>query len=513
MKRKIALPIIIFTLGIQAIAACTDTARSTKPGLEGIYPVDPFFEEYYDQLGGKEIFGPAISPMFQQNGSRYQYTVAGLLMHDPTSFDSQTFQLASLGVELGIYEFPSPQSDSLMGRYINGHTVYPEFEDLIDRIGGIEVVGNPLTEVRLNEEKQRFEQYFENIGFYQIVDDPDKSVYLLAYGAWMCNQSCSYSAPKNGLIELPFRKATTFIKFVKELGTDYTGFALTEPFLATDGNLEQIFENVVLISNPEYPDVIFLRPLPELLGISPDPLEAPVDDPNFDFYTIQDGLGYNVPKRFNHYLAARGGMQVAGPPITRPNILEEKNLVQCFTQICLEEKTDSIGVLRIHPVALGYQYRENYFQSATDQPAANAYQEISIQVWETFPMVSPDKEQEIGVGVYSGNEPLANVQPELLLTMPDGREISFELPFTGENGETHLRLKPIRSQNGTLIPYQVCLSDPTSKRFCVQDSYLIWDTTTLDKPNVQYLPAIYNYIVNQVDLMATKIIYLPLVVR
>ncbi len=59
--------------------------------------------------------------------------------------------------------------------------------------------------------------------------------------------------------------------------------------------------------------------------------------------------------------------------------------------------------------------------------------------------------------------------------MPDGSQKPYVMPPTGADGQTHLSLPPAQAQNGTLIPYQVCLTSNIEKRVCVKDNYLIWN--------------------------------------
>jgi len=62
------------------------------------------------------------------------------------------------------------------------------------------------------------------------------------------------------------RKVMPFLKEVAWLGLDFTGYARSEPTIMPDGSLEQVYDNVVLVINPEYPDKVYLLPLAERLG-------------------------------------------------------------------------------------------------------------------------------------------------------------------------------------------------------------------------------------------------------
>jgi hypothetical protein len=50
----------------------------------------------------------------------------------------------------------------------------------------------------------------------------------------------------------------------------------------------------------------------------------------------------------------------------------------------------------------------------------------------------------------------------------------FFFPATSEDGIAAVLLPPITARNGTLVPYEVCLQNVDSSRFCTGDEFLIW---------------------------------------
>ena len=66
------------------------------------------------------------------------------------------------------------------------------------------------------------------------------------------------------------------------------------------------------------------------------------------------------------------------------------------------------------------------------------------------------------------------IEPILVVSLPDGKQVSYYFPPTGIDGKTTETLDPIPAQNGTLIPYKVCLSTPSKDLFCVKESFVIW---------------------------------------
>jgi len=504
MNRKFILGLLLLIFSY-LVTACIDNAEADRNAYQTEFPVAKVFEDFYNDLGGRATLGPAISPLHQVGEVSYQYSLTTLMVYDNAS---KQYSLAALGRDMAIQEKPFYIPDSSKGVLSNGYYIYPSFIKMYEKIGGSKIVGLPLTNVRFNEQYHRYEQYFENLGFYQMADDPDGQVYLLAYGYWRCAKHCSYSTPLNARIDIPIKKAAPFVKFLGLVGSDYTGFALTEPYLASDGKLEQVFEHLVMIADPADPEHVYLRPLPEIVGIKHDPLERVFSEPGFYFFPIEGDLGYNIPERFMDVIKARGGLKISGPPISRAQKNHQNMTVQCFKYLCLEEGQDPYNKTRITPQSLGYVYREQIFNDNHKDQGIGEYQEISIHLNKRYPMISSEGEQEIIVWVFLGDKPLSNVEPILVVNAPDQTSISLSMPPTGENGESRIQLPVIIAKNGTLIPFEVCLSLPDTQKFCGRDSYLIWDTGDTQKHSRQFLPVIIQEANLQVEL-----VFLPVIIR
>jgi hypothetical protein len=457
------------------MAACADQDDDHLP--QGAYEVDPILEKYYEQLGGMDVLGPAISPIFERDGTIYQYTHGGLLVYDRNLPAGNNHYLAPLGRDMNLYEMPISEPEEMNGRYVDGHVIDEQFLPLYDRLGGKEVVGKPLTDAHLNTEKKRYEQYFENLGFYWIDGDSPENVQLLSYGAWKCDRHCRHTPPLNSIINLPSQSAEPFVKAVGTLGLDFTGFALTGPYIAPNGSLEQVYENVVLVANLDHPENVSLLPLPGRVGVIGDALMPPSDADDVVFYAEQGEMGYNVPKEFLDYIEAHRGLEFSGRPITQVHHLDQQTFRQCFENICLRGSIDNQGETQIAPESLGLRYRDLFYrpQVRAGTPEGGFETDITVQIWEAYPMVSSDMEQEIGVIVYSGDAPLSNVSPTLELTVPGGDRYSYPMPATDYKGESKLSLEPLEAGNGTLIPYKVCVTTGLGQAFCIMDSFLIWN--------------------------------------
>lgn len=509
--------LVVSILLLAFLAACGIGKNDNLASMEGTYPVDPLFRKFYQQVGGRETLGPAITPIFEHESIFYQYTIGALMMYDPQYSSDQRFRLAPLGLDMGVYEVPVPIPDQVNGRYVDGHVIDEKFVPLYERMGGRSVVGKPLTEVYKNADKNRYEQYFENIGFYWIEGDASDAVYLLAYGAWKCEKYCRASAPENSSIQLPSRFAEPFVKTVARLGLDFTGLALTPPYLAPEGQLEQTYENIVLVIHPSQPEIVRLLPVPERVGIERDVLMPALREPDLYFYPYEEELGYNIPASFMEYIQAHAGIDFVGIPLTQMIQLDDGTFQQCFVNLCLQGQRGPNGSIEVSPLPLGEKYRDLFYDAQASVFDAEAALDITIQIWEGFPMVSPNQKQEIGVVIYGNGRPLSDLEPVLELSLPDSVRKSYTLPPTDEKGETQLILDPLEADNGTLVPYKVCLSTQNEQMFCVMDSYLIWKadyiTVNPETPDeyMSYFPFVLkNYQVYIPAVLENFTIYLPL---
>jgi len=506
MKLLQKLTWLLTFMTLLLVAACTQAGGGEPvPTREGIYPIDPLFGEFYERLGGQSVLGPPITPAFPDDGKIFQYTSNVLIQFDPQAPVGQEISLAPLGRELGVYEMPVTPPDDPGVVYLEGHVIFDKFVPLFQNLGGKAVVGKPLTEVHKRIDRNRYEQYFENAGFYWIEGDASDAVYLLAYGDWKCDRACRYAPNRNSLVNFPRQRAEPFMRSVARLGLDFTGYMLTEPYISADGRVEQIYEKIVLTFNPEYPENVSLLSLPEKLGIEPEDPEPPTSENGMVFIPTQEGMGFNVPDVFMEFIESHGGIVLIGEPITRLERLGDGGYKQCFRNLCLQGEPAQSGEIIVRVSPLGEQYRELIHQSSIEVSGSQEPLDITVQIWESYPMIAPDQQQEIGVNVMANNMPLENVVPELVLTMPDGSEKTYLLPPTDGNGETTLQIEPFEAANGTLVPYKVCVGAQTDRKFCIMDSYLIWKADYIEvTPTVPPQPRSYLPF-----LMRNITIYLP----
>lgn len=470
---------ILIFLGIAflfIVTAC-DKQEEMVSSAEGTYPVAVIFQDFYAKLGGEQTLGPAISSVFSRGELRYQYTVNALMLYDPGATYSQRYQLAPIAEEWGIEEPPELQPSDPNIPYINGHQVWEEIRPFYKDFGGI-LIGYPLTGVQFNEEKNRYEQYFSNLGFYRNYTDDPGDVHIMPYGEWFCGSKCEFeiqdavlASATDDLIASDIDRV--FLESARRLGNDFTGPAISVTLLANDGNYEKAFKNIVFYSLPDDQSLVYLRPLPQLVGILPDPPVPPSNVAGMYFYKVQDDLGYNVPQYFLDYIALHGSMELSGPPITELHPKSAGVSWQCFTNYCLEYHTSAPEAMRVQPASLGSEYIDLVpsSQPKVTEPAGA----IGLQAWERYPLLPSGQSQEIGMAIDEDGVPLAGMEFSLTVTLPDGTTRNYFLSPTGIDGQTSVILDPIEAPNGSSILYQACVVSVLDRPVCIQGMFLIWD--------------------------------------
>lgn len=469
------LSMVLVTLGLGACTIEPDTGPAGTPP-EGTFAVDVSFRELYQLLGGESNLGFPISPLFEYQGIRYQYTEKALMQYDPLVPVSQQFSLSSLGNELGMQDQPIVLPEQPGLRIVDGYIVYDEFVPLYEALQGSRFVGRPLTQVRINYDRGRIEQYFSNVGFYRSLTDPPGTIHLLDYGAWKCDRACRHPRDPYANV-IPFQVfPEPFISSLSRLGSGFAGRPLSEPYLTQDGKLEQIYENLVVFADPSTVRSIALRAITERLGFAPWALVPKIEDPRMVFYPLDGGLGHNVPTILEEYLTLHGGTEISGPPTTE---IYQEGLIwrQCFTNYCLDYDPQAAESLQIRPAPLGVRYLELF------PPLQAAYANLNfttattrLTVWEAHSLITSAQEQQISLQVVEteSQTPIPNLEAFVTLTLPDGSQAVYNFQPTGADGQSALNLLPVEAPNGTLIPYQVCLKAAAGEPLCVTDSYVIW---------------------------------------
>lgn len=255
----------------------------------------------------------------------------------------------------------------------------------------------------------------------------------------------------------------------------FLGDFLGGPCVATDGNLEVAFENLVYYTTPDNPNMVYARPVMEESGFSKEPLAEPLNDPLMRFYPLEGRLGHNIPILFDEYIQKHGGYIISGPPISEIFTIDGSTFRQCFANLCLDLNQKEPEERRLKPAPMGVKHTGCSVHQTDEGAGSQAFENLIMRVWEERKYVPAKKEQIIYVAIFNGKSPLKNQEPVLSVTLPDGTQGEYLFPPTDERGVTFLEVPPITAPNGTLIAYQVCLNNIGGENYCVGDNYLIWD--------------------------------------
>jgi hypothetical protein len=466
---------IVSLLIIFLINACTS---STDTSTSGIYAVNPTFSDFYREFGADNTLGPAISPSYVNQGVTYQYVVSGLMSYNPNEVPLRRFHFSPIASSEwhinGLVE-PAPQDSNM--HYASGHKIWEEIWSFYDQYSP-DIIGLPVTGVQVNDAKQRYEQYFEGLGFYRNYSDAPGEIHLMPYGSWMCGKECQYRVTDTTIPAASYSRQYSatellFLQASERLGYGFTGAPLVAPRLGSDGNYEMVFENVSMYIDPSIGSQIRLRPLPSWLGIQADQPKAPVEAGWLSFYQIQDGLGFNVPNTFTEYINNHGSTDYFGSPITEYRSLSDGGYSQCFTNVCLEyHSTAPIG-LQIRPHSLGAEYLTLGAKSSTPGPSFS--EALQVNAWEDFPLIPSGHNQVINIEATQNNTPMMGIAFSLVVKQPDGITKTYTLDPTGDNGKTSIELDPINGPNGAIVQYEVCVIGGVSPQVCFSRSYTIWD--------------------------------------
>lgn len=362
---------------------------------------------------------------------------------------------------------PTPQIADQV--FIDGYPVPLHVFEFYADVGP-EVTGRAITEYRYNEQRDRYEMLFENMGIFVEVDDPQQEVQIIPLGI-----------VQFGPMPTPDPDAVPFIPSIirlfdlhtAQVNADFRGEVLDPLNQDGDGNPIRIFENMVMKVELSDPTTLLWERLPEALGVE---VQAPVarqEDPRFNFYASGDSpnLGHNIPRDFIDFISENAGLPISGNPITEIFYADNTNSVirQCFEYMCLDYNLLEKSVA---PAPLGVEFYKRLIQ---EQEAISDPMAINMLVWEAATSIPLDQTQTIFAYISQGNQPVINVRPVLEIAAPNGQRLLYHMPPTDQTGISSIEILPIQASNGAIIPYEICLLYRDATRFCVTSQYLIWD--------------------------------------
>lgn len=495
-KGHLSLLSLIVVLILPFLYACNRAGGITDQPLDGTYPVDPILQEFYLELGGADVLGAAISPQFTKDGFQCQYTINVLMCFNPHVTGIDRYHLEALGDKLGVLETPDPQVETKYPIIVEGYGIHQEFVPLYNALYGPLYAGSPLTNPIYNNNLKRIEQYFQNVAFYQPLNNsPDAN--LLEYGAYLCDRDCRYPI-KNFIprAENPSADIESLFEFsiANMGGFEVFGQPLTELYISADGNLEKVYETVVFFAPQDDPGVVRLRPLPILLGfqiMEPGPKKYRIED-NLIFYAFESNLGYHVPIVFDEFISFHGGTKISGNPIWDPAIYAGGDVPrQCFENYCLDYYREAASGKKARLAPLGGLYLEQIDPSLVldEEHTGLDYglpslsdeypdEDLGFVMNEVMPQITNQETQTIEIMVFHKETylPISGIRASVTLTVPDGSQFIYHFPPTDAEGKSNVMIDPLYMvSSNNLVTYKVCLSLLGNIHNCASDAFIIWD--------------------------------------
>lgn len=465
--------IVVLSLVLSACDAVSFSSATATPD-PSLRDVDTLFREMYQLLGGVNQLGPAISDRLDINGKWCQYTTTVQMCYDPLAPDSSRLGLSPLG----------QQFSGQIGEIDESIQVFESFTTAYQKLYGARFAGRPVTNVRYNYRARRIEQYFENLAMYHYFGDAENEVHLLDLGSLSCDSDCRYHNPNSKgaviisdpVVDVPFSAQLDRLG-----GFDTFGMPLTNPHLNDSGQVEQAFTNAVFTFMPEQLTSLSLMPLGLLLDMpvtEPDSVNDPLQE-GVVFYPINDQQGYPVPLQFDVFIVNHGNREIFGKPISHAQQVEGQDIYrQCFENLCLDYDPSLPEEQRVSLAPLGELYQQRFFP---DSASIFKYSPETVQliISEVYPQIPANERQTIQIVVLErgSNQPLANIESSIEITLPDGSVNQITISPTGPDGTSQVELPAVRNApSGTIIPYQVCLNVPGDSPVCANENYLIWNS-------------------------------------
>jgi hypothetical protein len=455
------------------LAACTARAPATSISTStGISVADELLS-YWNQAGAEATLGPPMQPAAEVSGLLYQVFLNVELVYDRRAPSSERISLYPLGLDLGLAEPPVPPPADPAARYFEstGHTLYASFAQTFLDLGGERVAGAPISEVKHRD--GRAIQYFENLGLYLEEGAAPSEVRLLALGLAACGARClpraqtlTYLLPPD-IIERPFAS------FLDRFGGErLLGAPLTEPYLAPDGSIEQIYQRAVVFSaSHDIADLRF-RHLGEMLGPS-DPPVLPSYERGSSYFPE---TGHNVAWAFADFYAAMQGELLLGLPMEEAH-LEGDMLVQRFQNGILEYHYDLPAELAMQLAPLGELYLTSLpadsisslatpIQPTSLPQAGPQQQSVTIETQVRYAFLPMGETQEITIRVLHNGIPWPQVTPRIVIHGPRA-DFSPEIEPTDAEGRASVLVALDDLLPGEIVNYEVLISGEYGQGYAI----------------------------------------------
>lgn len=434
-----------------SLTSCAAAPSAATDGLD----VAPEFRESWSHGGGLATYGPPISTPRREAG-RVRQTFLAVEMVYQESASGGEVNLAPLGWALGLAEPAEPPIDGQGETYDSetGHTVYTGFEGLYDKLGGKAVVGGPISEVVFRD--GQIVQYFENLGLYRPENASPAEARLIALGLTYRPPAGSFGLDTESVLLSGLIRERPFASFLAPHGGEALfGQPLTDPYLAEDGALEQVYERAVVYSPDGSEQGAALRPIGSWLGPAAESV-PPAEAPGTIYF---DETGHNVQWAFADFYRAHAGRRLFGLPLGESS-LQGEVMVQRFENAVLTYRFDLPPALAVQLAPMGQAYlasrpapiAEAVSPADVALPAAEgAEQDLQLAAALGAAVLAPGDEQTITLRVTrSDGSPVEGV-PVVLEWIGRRSERKKTLVATDEDGRTSWSWRDSDASPGEIV--------------------------------------------------------------
>lgn len=494
MNQKRILIIALLLVGsIALFAACNFPGAAPTESVQEADPppseVDRLFLDLYILLGGSETFGRPISENIWEEPFSCQTMMNARFCYDSSKEGVDAYFLAPIVRESNLAPPPNADLPPQQGeKLINGYTILPEFIPLYEQLYGTVFTGLPLSEARINYEKNRIEQYFENVIFARDLDNETGQPYLLPAGYATCAQHCSTSM--NVVLPIPLRnpKSSPFSALLGPVHGEDFGEPLTRPFINQNGQLMQIFEYIAVVSPPNNIEAAQFFALPDEMNMFRMDAIAPNLSGNtaIIFYpTEENGNGYHVPLLFDMFVSQHGGREVSGGPIAEVAYYDDETIRQCFETYCLDYvEHGTHQQVKMTPLGAWYLEQEMNAGRISSEVLLEDWvtqDDLTIAVGEQMEILPPETDQFIivSIGQKTVDKTISGIGGKVYLTLEDQSVVVFDLPETNPNGVSFVTIPAsYATHSGDLLRYELCLHLLSGEEICTIGAYVVHETNT-----------------------------------
>ncbi len=414
----------------------------------GYIPVCDLVLRYYRQHNGVELFGYPITRQMDRDGMRLQYFEKAIIQYPAVANPRYSqVSLRPLGFELSALTAPVTPEDDPDCRYFepHGHLVCVNLLDFFDKVGGQDILGNPISESKVANGV--LVQDFENARLKWTTDTSVPHVDLERWGEQACLADGEICADNKSPEQTRILSPTDI--FVIEYGGEsvFGSKVGTEESLA--GKTFQCYQNACLVWNPNATEPVTLVPL----GLQGAPSAPRIDPPppSADVWYCPE-TGHSVILAFKDFYLHHGGEAVFGQPLTE-FMREGERWVQWFENACFEWQPDRDDGERVQLIPLGEihyrQFNAQVFQTTpSPDPVEN---EIVLTIRPDYTLLPPNVPQIIHLWAKDTvGRPLSGVAITFYLTTISTRQL-VQIPPTNINGAALLRLDSIDAACGEIV--------------------------------------------------------------